>query len=62
MMFVEIYDDKLRLTWIDEKGYFGNIDIYKGRDLRMKIITETMGKEFAKKLFNQLIDETDLID
>ena len=61
-MNVEIYGGKLRIQWIDEKGYFGNIDFYIGRDKRMKILTETMGKEFVKKLFNQLVDESDLID
>lgn len=59
---IEIDGNALRLRWYDSLGFFGVVDLYEARDGHIKIITETMGKDFAKQLFNQLIEEADLID
>ena len=61
-MKAEIDGNKLRVMWNDEEGCFGNIDFYVAVDGRLKIITETMGKKFAKQILNLLVDEADLID
>jgi len=48
-----------QLSWVDSEGYFGEANIISGPN-GMRIYSETMGKDFVKKLLCQLVDEAEL--
>jgi hypothetical protein len=49
------------ITWVDADGWFGEITLVNKNE-KISLYTETLGKEKAKALFNQLIDEADLVE
>lgn len=52
----------ITIQWLSDKGFFGCVDFLYTKEDGLILSTETMGKEFAKKLINQLIDQAKLID
>jgi len=58
--------DGLSISWSDDKGYFGQLDIVSGCDEygepEIRLYTETMGKEFAKEILCKLIDDAKLME
>lgn len=61
-MDVKFVGQGFEVDWADSDGWFGEITFYKDKDGNMKVISETMGKEFVKKILCQLVDIADLID
>jgi hypothetical protein len=50
------------LDWVNEEdGYFGEIVLISD-DGKLKLYSEHLTKETVKKIFNQLIDESEIMD
>lgn len=51
----------IKIKWTLETGEFGEVDILQ-KNNEWELRTETMGKEFVKKLFCQFVDEAEMIE
>jgi hypothetical protein len=59
-MKTEICGNKgFRISWADDNLGFGEIAFYKDNG-KLKLDTENMGKDFVKKVLNNLVDNTEI--